>query len=168
MQKPDRKPQNTVDTNPFLSNQTLFPKPEPTAIKFIDPRIPPFKPDDIKIWFKIFEVNSHQYLKNDKTMYKALLRRLGCNHIRRINYVLDHPNPTYTILKTALLKTCDIPQSTRWKLLQKSPPIGDRRPSELMADLKSIYGAFKTEKDTARFILLNEFYARLPEHVSVI
>ena len=168
LQKPDRKPQNTFDANPFPYNQGLFPKTEPTPIKFIDTRIPPFDTDDIKIWFKIFEANLHQYLENDKTMYNALLGRLGCKHIRRINYVLDHPNPIYTMLKTALLKTYDIPQSTRWELLKKSPPIGDRRRSELMADLKSIYGAFKTEEDTARFILLNEFYARLPEHVSAI
>ena len=67
-----------------------------------------------------------------------------------------------------MLKTYDIPQSTRWELLKKSPPIGGRRLTELMIDLKSIYGAFKTEEDTARFLLLNEFYARLPEHVSAI
>ena len=168
LQKPDRKLQNTFDANPFPSNQNLFPKTEPTPIKFIDTRIPPFDSDDIKIWFKIFEANLHQYLENDETTYNALLGRLGCKHIRHINYVLDHPNPTYTMLKTALLKTYDIPQSTRWELLKKSSPIGDRRPFELMADLKSIYGAFKTEEDTARFILLNEFYARLPEHVSAI
>ena len=96
LQKPVRKPQNTFDTNPFPSNQNLFPKTEPTPIKFIDTRIPPFDTDDIKIWFKIFETNLHQYLENDKTMYNAVLRRLGCKHIRRINYVLDHPNPTYT------------------------------------------------------------------------
>ena len=100
-------------------------------------------------------------------MYNAPPGRLGCKHIRRINYVLDHSNPTYTMLKTALLGTYDIPQSTRWEPLKKSP-ISDRRPSELMADLKSIYGVFKTEEDTARFKLLNEFYARLPEHVSAI
>ena len=72
------------------------------------------------------------------------------------------------MINTALFKTYDIPQSTRWKLFKKSPPIGDRRPSELMADLKSIYDAFKTEEDTASFTLHNEFYACLLEHVSTI
>ena len=168
LQKPDRKPQNTFDTNPLPSNQNIFPNTEPTPIKFINSRIPPFDTDNIKIWFKIFEANLHQCLKHDKTMYNALLGHLGCKNIRRINYILDHPNPAYTMLKTALLKTYDIPQSMRWELLKKSPPIGDRRPSDLMADLKSIYGTFKTKENTARFILLNEFYVGLPEHVSAI
>lgn len=105
-------------------------------------RIPPYNFSDPALWFSMCEstffLGTPKPITESLTKYNYIVAALPPEAATIIRDVIIKPDPTdsYGTLKTELLKRCSESSSAQLRKLLACEPIGDRRPSEVLRELR--------------------------------
>ena len=128
-----------------------------------------FNSQNVDIFFHTFE--AHYFGKNltDEQLYYELVKCLNTEHMCRVFAHIEEPSVhSYATLKAALTNIYTVPLHQKFQKLSDAPAMGDRTPSQLLADLTSILGHPYELDDTATWLLRTEFLQRLPANARTI
>lgn len=127
--------------------------------------LPVFWNQKVALWFSSIESMflSHR-ITSDVSKYHAVIARLDQDTLSVIEHiVLDPPaRNRYGCIKEALLNHFSVSQERRFKTLVSGLELGDKRPSDLLAEIFRLGGNHLDETFT-RTLWLD----RLPQHVQV-
>lgn len=127
--------------------------------------LPPFWNRRVKLWFTAVEAQfQYRKVKADTTKYLAIIARLDQDALSVIEHIITAPpiNDKYLRIKEALTNHYSVSQERQFKTLVSGLELGDRRPSELLAEMHRLGGNLLDDTFT-RTLWLD----RLPEHVQV-
>lgn len=119
-----------------------------------------------KLWFLQLEAQfSNNNITQDTTKYNVVIASLDENVLDFVEDILSNP-PTdgkYDALKTALMNRLSDTEETRLKKVLTELNLGDKRPSDLLRQMKGLSGAsISTE------LLKSLWLQRLPQQVQAI
>lgn len=129
-------------------------------------RLPPFWRKNVRVWFLQIEsqfVTAN--IVNEKTKYHHVLGSLDSEIAETISDLISKPisDNAYTDLKTRLLAEFEESEQTKVKKLLSELELGDKRPSALLREMRSLSGAQVTDD-----FLKTMFLQRLPTHIRSI
>ena len=127
----------------------------------------PFDPHDTASFFRVFEVHYFDQHLNDEQLFYKLVKTMKSSHFQQVSSYAD--SCSYAMLKNGVIATFADPLHQRYEQLCNAPALGDRRPSQMLFDLKRILGPHELSKDqTAEWFLRTQFLSRLPTDVQHI
>ncbi|GFT66163.1 e3 ubiquitin-protein ligase rififylin [Nephila pilipes] len=150
-------------------------KSDPTALNFDNPNTeinrvavkPPFfwrnKP---KLWFLQLEAQfANSGISQDATKYNIVVAALDENVLDFVVDILSNPpeNEKYNTLKKALLNRLTDTEESRLKKLLTDLELGDKRPSDLLHQMKSLAGNSISDE-----IIKSLWLQRLPQQTQAI
>ncbi|XP_053968530.1 uncharacterized protein LOC128869961 [Anastrepha ludens] len=127
--------------------------------------LPPFWSQQAQLWFAAVEAQFQlRRITSDATKYYTVIARLDQDALIVVENLITNPptNDKYSTLKNALLNHFALSQSRRFKMLLSGVELGDRRPSELLAEINRL-GGDKLDPAFVRVIWLE----RLPPQVQM-
>lgn len=127
--------------------------------------LPPFWSKQVLLWFAAIEAQFQlRRVTSDVTKYQAVVARLDQETLIVVEHVILNPPETdkYPTIKEVLVNHYSISQERRLKQLLSGVELGDRRPSELLAEIKRLGGS-QLDATFARTIWLD----RLPQYAQV-
>ncbi|XP_017485307.1 PREDICTED: uncharacterized protein LOC108373877 [Rhagoletis zephyria] len=143
--------------------------PQHQAVAHVDRfeklELPPFWSKQVQLWFAAIEAQFQlRRLTSDLTKYQAVVARLDQETLIVVEHVILNPPETdkYLTIKEVLVNHFSISQERRLKKLLSGVELGDRRPSELLAEIKRLGGS-QLDATFARTI----WFDRLPQYVQV-
>jgi len=150
---------HTMHTSqPLSAGTTIMPKiilnpPAPILI---------FDEDHVDLFFQRFESRHRLDQSSDADLFDKLLQCLNYSQQSRVNRVLSDGNCSYGTLKKALLTTYGRTLEQAQEDLSFAPELGDKLPSEMLAQLRSLLGRHLREQPLLEHSLRREWLARLP------
>ena len=133
----------------------------------INLKLPSFWEDDIELWLAAVD---HQFnLSNICTKqrrFSAMLGALDYRVIREIQPI--NRNQPYQSLKRALIKLCKISDNDRYNRLLHYTDLGDRKPLELLSELRTLLGESCSDNAGLSKLLHKLFLDKLPPQVSLV
>ena len=122
--------------------------------------LPKFWETDVSLWFMSVE-NLFQLkgVADEKLKYELLLSALDLRHLQRIEHVLANLNPIYpfTQVRKALFEIYEPSTDKKLDELLYATELGDGRPTELLARMKTLMG-----RDQSPALLKKLFLSKLP------
>lgn len=137
--------------------------PEISKVAF---RAPPFWETDPEVWFIQIESQFHMSgISLDLTKFHAVVASLDAKFLSCVKDIITAPpdKNAYQALKDRLLAEFSQTETTRLKLLLKDLQLGDRRPSQLLNEMKNL-STEKISEDLLRTLWLQ----RLPAYMQQI
>ena len=135
-------------------------------VHIVNLKVPPFSGKNVKLWFAQLEAQftSHN-IKSEKTKFAHIAGQLEPDIAERVaDIIIAPPDPdTYTQLKNRLTQELEESEQEKLRNFLDKMPIGDRKPTVLLRQMKNYAG----EKVTDEF-LQELFLQRLPSHVRAI
>ena len=131
-------------TTPILhpSSQTFNFSAPPTINQSlpINLKLPSFWEDDIELWLAAVD---HQFVLSnictEQRRFSAMLGALDYRVIHKVQHIIRNPgNQLYQSLKKALIKLYKISDNDRFDHLLHHSDLGDRKPSELLSELRNL------------------------------
>ena len=127
-------------------------------------KLPPFWTENPAIWF--YQAESQFAIKNitvEKTKYFYIVASLGAEAALRVASLLEDVPAVdpYATLKKVLLDAYTLTEYQRAEHLANLPPLGDQRPSELLAHIRQLLPATHKLCFRARY----DFLSRLPAEI---
>lgn len=147
-------PSNTPTTETFDTEDTMA-----ARIPF-----PPFRTDDIEAWFRRAE-HWFTFSKVTTEADKFALIASQIEHPTVVNLdemLNQHEETPYTTIKTKIISIFEKTTSAKINDLLSGCQLGDRRPSQLLAEMKRLGGT------TGEDILRSLWSKRLPIHIQTI
>lgn len=146
--------------------------PDPTAGEAAAAAIliPPFIRADPTLWFHMIEssfaLSSPKAITESKTKYNYVVANLPPDTATVVRDIIMQPDPTdpYTNLKAKIIQRCGESKTEEIRRLLAGELLGDRKPSDLLREMKRRAENFKLE-DT---LLLELFNQALPSNVQTI
>lgn len=139
---------------------------EPTAdTRSVTFRVPRFWKENPTIWFAQLEAQFENHnITNEKTKYFAVLPELEPEVLSQVSdIILERPDDAYTKIKQRLIDHFSISEEKRIKSLLNEMPIGDKKPSSLLREMRSLAnGGVKDE------FLRTMWLQRLPSQTQAI
>ena len=129
-------------------------------------KLPPFWPDAPAVWFTSVELQFDiRGIASQKDRFCLAAAALDKDALKRVMHVITNPDPEnpYDALKQALVVSHQLNDYERVELVIKMPPLGDRKPTQLAADMMEACPA--TEKKSK--FLVSLFLQRLPNEVRI-
>ena len=115
-----------------MHKRTSLPPARAPSLKF---QVPDFYSEDQELWFwqleARFQVNR---LTTEKEKYAVVVSNLPFKVVRRIPRTGASEERPYTVLKELVVKETDLFDYQWSENLHALPPLGDQRPSELLAE----------------------------------
>jgi len=127
------------------------------------PRLPNFWTHSPHEWFLHADaVFANQRIRNDTLRVNHVLAALNEEAVKAVSDLIGL-NSSYATLKDRLISTFSVPQSTRFRTIIEPGGMGDRRPSQMLRDMRAVLP--NTLGDTA----LREFWLqKLPQNIRAI
>lgn len=101
-------------------------------------RLPGFWRHSPESWFIHAEaIFQNQRIRADLSRVNHVVSTLDEDGVRSVADLLG-PDAKYDIVKNRLINTYSIPQSTRFRSIVQPGGLGDRRPSQLLRDMRSV------------------------------
>lgn len=128
--------------------------------------LPPFWSRRPELWFHSVEAQFQlKKITVDSTKYYAILTKLDQDTLSIIESVISNPPATgkYKKVKEILLHHFSVPQDRRFRMLTSGLELGDKRPSQLLAEMHRC-GGTRLDGDYIRTLWLD----RLPRHVQAV
>ncbi|GFS93388.1 uncharacterized protein NPIL_118781 [Nephila pilipes] len=150
-------------------------KSDPTALNFDNPNTeinrvavkpPIFWRNKPKLWFLQLEAQfANSGISQDATKYNIVVAALDENVLDFVVDILSNPpeNEKYDTLKKALLNRLTDTEESRLKKLLTDLELGDKRPSDLLRQMKSLAGNSISDE-----IIKSLWLQRLPQQTQVI
>lgn len=142
---------------------TIATTPSPDVAAFTHVRLPGFWRHSPQHWFShaeaVFQTNR---TRSDLVKVNHVLSSLDEDGISTIADLIG-PGIQYSLVKQRLINTYSIPQATRFRTIVQHGGMGDRRPSQMLRDMRNMLpGGIG---DTA----LKEFWLqKLPQHILAV
>lgn len=149
-------------TSPYTPAFTAAtPSPDVAAIAYV--RLPGFWRHSPQQWFihaeAIFQTNR---VRSDLTKVNHVLSALDEDGIRTIADLLG-ADIQYSLVRHRLINAYSIPQATRFRTIVQPGGLGDRRPSQMLRDMRSVL------PDGINDSALKEFWLqKLPQHILMV
>ncbi|GFT22824.1 uncharacterized protein NPIL_274641 [Nephila pilipes] len=150
-------------------------KSDPTALNFDNPNTeinrvavkpPIFWRNKAKLWFLQLEAQfANSGISQDATKYNIVVAALDENVLDFVVDILSNPpeNEKYDTLKKALLNRLTDTEESRLKKLLTDLELGDKRPSDLLRQMKSLAGNSISDE-----IIKSLWLQRLPQQTQAI
>jgi len=139
---------------------------EDTQVSKIAVRIPPFWPEEPKLWFMQLEGQFTLCgITDDEAKYAHVLSKIEPKQAREIKDVITRPPTTdkYKTLKRVLIQRLTDSQEQRIRQLLEREELGDRKPSQFLRHLSTLAGsAVPTE------LIRTLWLGRLPAQIQAI
>jgi len=135
--------ENHVDPNAASAQQQPLnapgPIPTPQNISAIEHvRLPGFWRHSPQQWFTHAEAVFHSNrIRADLTKLNHVLTALDEDRIRTVSDLLG-PNAQYLAVRDRLISAYAVPQATRFRTIIQHGGMGDRRPSQMLRDMRSV------------------------------
>ena len=129
-------------------------------------KLPAFWTSQPKVWFQQSEAQfALRNITTDDTKYYYVVAALDQDSAKRVIDFLENPpeENKYTAFKRRLLGAYDLSESERAARLLNMPPLGDRKPSELMDEM---LGLMNNHRPCFLFNFL--FLQLLPEEIRIV
>ncbi|XP_065356393.1 uncharacterized protein LOC135950793 [Calliphora vicina] len=103
-------------------------------------RIPRFWKENPAIWFAQLEAQFENHnIVNENSKYFAVLPELDPEVLSQVSDIItERPNDAYTKIKQRLIDHFSISEKKRIKTLLNELPIGDKKPSFLLREMRSL------------------------------
>ena len=178
---PTQAPSATVFTKAPLPNAPNQPTPQQSTMPSQQPFSPflaqipkivinspapqlTFDEANVDLFFQRFESRyRHEHL-NDAELFDKLLQCLNYAQQCRMHCVLSTNNCSYVALKDALFHTYGRSLEKAQEDLAYAPELGDKLPSEMLAQLRSILGRHLKTHPLLEHSLRREFLHRIPTY----
>lgn len=112
----------------------------PTTQSSVTMRIPRFWKENPAVWFAQLEAQFENYnIGSEQSKYFAVLPELEPELLSQVSdIILSRPNNAYTQMKQRLIDHFSISEEKRIKRLLNEMPIGDRKPSSLLREMRNL------------------------------
>ncbi|XP_036347399.1 uncharacterized protein LOC118756763 [Rhagoletis pomonella] len=127
--------------------------------------LPPFWTKQVHFWFAAIEAQFQlKRITSDTTKYQAVIARLDQDTLVIVEHIIFNPPEAdkYAAIKDTLVNHFSISEERRLKMLLSGLELGDRRPSELLAEINRL-GGKHLDSTFVRAIWLD----RLPQYIQV-
>ena len=121
-----------------------FSDPHPAvAMSYITINLPKFWENDVSLWFLVVEnIFSMRKIDSECQRQEFLLSSLDLRNLQRIEHVLLDPVYPYShIKKAAPVKIFGQTEEHKLDQLLHACELGDRKPTELLAEMRKLLGA---------------------------
>ncbi|XP_078495302.1 uncharacterized protein LOC144750117 [Ciona intestinalis] len=120
-------------------------------------------------WFLYIEGIFHDKgIKSQRGKFRNVIETLSKDEILRLNNFrsfINHPN-AYDLLKQNMLNVFHEDESSRMARFFDGSPLGDRRPSDMLSEMRSLLGINSDNIDPSLELLMKEtFLKRIPAQV---
>lgn len=118
------------------------------AAEFRSVRLPTFWKNRPRLWFIHLESEFNAYrVRSDDARYNAIVRHLDEEVMIAVADILEAPPATgkYDSLKKHLIKRFIDSQEKQLRTLLRGIELGDKKPSQLLREMKTLAGAEATE-----------------------
>lgn len=135
------------------------------AAEFRNVRLPTFWKNRPKLWFVQLESELSAYrIRSDEQKYNAIIRHLDEATMIAVADVLENPpeEQKYERLKEALVSRLSDSHEKQLHTLLHGVVLGDKKPSQLLREMRSLAGANATD-DLLRTLWLERLPARIQE-----
>ena len=134
-------------------------------VSAVSVKLPPFWCENPRLWFAQAESQfATRAVTVSLTKYHYVVSSLTQEAAARVMNLVESVPPgsdPYGVLKEALLSTFSLSEYQRAEAIANLPPLSDRKPSQLLAQLKILLPPNHPEC----FLVRHAFLSRLPEHV---
>jgi DNA-binding transcriptional MerR regulator len=104
-------------------------------------KLPAFWRRDPKLWFSQIEAQFHSHLvRSDTSKYYAVIAALDCSTLQPVSNIIANPPATgkYDAVKKTLIDSYSDSREQQIRKLLKELDLGDRKPSELLREMKTL------------------------------
>ena len=132
--------------------------------------LPTFWETDVDLWFAaVDQIFASNGIWDEQRKFSVALNSLDLKSIRKVQHVVRNPGMfPYTNLKTTLAKTYRLCENDRLDKLFHNTELGDRKPSELLLEMRYLLDAFNTSDSQSQAVLRKLFLDKLPVQVRTI
>ena len=127
---------------------------------------PEFWKKSPNLWFAVLEAEFEtSNIRSDSKKYFTVLKGLDEKTINKISDIVKDPPETdkYLTIKKALISRTSESENSKFQKLLQNLDLGDRKPSELLREMKTLAGDQVSEQ-----IVKQLWLQRLPSNISVI
>jgi hypothetical protein len=106
-------------------------------------KLPAFWRRDPKLWFSQIEAQFHSHLvRSDTSKYYAVIAALDCSTLQPVSNIIANPPATgkYDDAKKILIDSYSESREQQIRKLLKELDLGDRKPSKLLREMKTLAG----------------------------
>ena len=149
--------QKTNDDSPITSTST---------VNKVSVKVPPFWNENPQIWFSQVEAQfSNSGITSDSSKFNTVVAAMESKVLAQISDAVINPpaQGKYDNLKSKLLTTFGATENEKIRKLLTGMELGDRRPSQLLQEMRHLGGQQTTEA-----LLENLWMNRLPTQVTAI
>lgn len=150
-------------TTPIIFRPPTIPRHEEFGAEFRNVRLPTFWKNRPKLWFVQLESEFSTYrVRSDDVKYSAVIRHLDENTMITVADVLENPpeSDKYKRLKDALILRFADSHEKQMRTLLHGIELGDKKPSQLLREMKALAGENATEG-----LLRTLWLQRLPSRI---
>ena len=132
--------------------------------------LPTFWETDVDLWFAaVDQIFASNGIWDEQRKFSVALNSLDLKSIRKVQHVVRNPGMfPYTNLKTTLAKTYRLCENDRLDKLFHNTELNDRKPSELLLEMRYLLDAFNTSDSQSQAVLRKIFLDKLPVQVRTI
>ncbi len=130
-------------------------------------KLPPFWPEGPVSWFRLAEGQfTLRNVADSITRYYHVLAALSADSVRLFRHVLHRETgpDSYDQLRTSLLASHSLSNYQKMESMMRLPPLGDRKPSVLLAEMLEFCPAGESSAAVFAFLFLH----RLPREIRVL
>ena len=136
----------------------------------INLKLPSLWEDDIELWLAAVD---HQFILSnictEQRCFSAMLGALDYQVIRKVQHIIRNPgNQPYQTLKQVLIKLYKISDDNRFDRLPHQTDLGDRIPSELLSESRTLLGESCSDNADLNKLLHKLFLDKLPPQVRLV
>jgi hypothetical protein len=121
--------------------ETSVPNREIEEVRTASMKLPAFWRRDPKLWFSQIEAQFHSHLvRSDTSKYYAVIAALDCSTLQPVSNIIANPPATgkYDAVKKTLIDSYSDSREQQIRKLLKELDLGDRKPSELLREMKTL------------------------------
>lgn len=130
-------------------------------------KLPSFWPGDVELWFSLCEAEFDACgVKRQETMFGHIARTLPPEIAQEVrDLIVTRPATSqYDTLKAAVIKRTSVSEQRRLRQLLSEEELGDRKPSQLLRQMRQLLGTRTFDESLLRQLFLQ----RLPTHAQSI
>lgn len=135
-------------------------------IKNTNLKLPSFWQRDPALWFAQVEAQFHAYrIRADHSRYYTVVAALDCSVLQAVSDILTNPPETnkYETIKTKLISAYSDSQEKQLRRLLNELELGDRKPSQLLREMRTLAGVQVNEE-----VLRTLWLQRLPAQIHLL